>query len=473
MKQKLGSFLTGLAAFRRSFDEIATRTRHENDLALLKAQLIRPIQTHLEIASFQCTIDIELQDPGLRKIFNSIELEIPDISGGTTTFSSANVTETLSELEKSCQRDAAFAARLAYARQEFSDELREIRGKLQGDCKLHEAFRRIFNAHDALDSLRILGSLGSTRVPPSHALIHETDELAALLRATPASASPSQVAIIAPLKSKSAAEVDPDHLIQAIQDGHITADSISVDAIFRIARIDRSLKKELRHGTAILSNSDQCDNYLYTHGLMVQKQWNQVLKGKELDGSHNFHIIDYGCGQGLASALVFDFFNKKLRKLTKKLTLIEPSEAALVRAEVVLHGYCPHAEIAAIHKNFNTMASTDITAAPDYATIHIFSNVLDIDGYDQFSLLNKALGTVRKNRQYILAVSHNRDFDGGAPRIRALHKAFKELALNSAHVFQNDLTSFNTYDSNGKPVPQLSWWCEFQSPTRPIELNAP
>lgn len=213
------------------------------------------------------------------------------------------------------------------------------------------------------------------------------------------------------IPNKQGSSSHPDHLISAIQDGRIAAECISVDAIFQIGRIDRGLKNELRHGTAILATSDQCDNYLYTHGLMVQKQWNHFLKGKALDDSHPYHVIDYGCGQGLASALIFDFFERRLRKLVKKVTLIEPSDAALARATSVLRGYCPQADITAIRKNFTAITPTDVSAPTDCATVHVFSNVLDIGGYDQFSLLNSTLGTVRKNRQYILAV--RRSFPGG------------------------------------------------------------
>lgn len=138
------------------------------------------MRTHLEIASAQCAIDIELQDPALREIFDSIET--PDLSGSTTSFPSANVAEKLQEFEKTCQRDSAFAALLAHTEQELSSELQEIRRKLQANRKLREAFSRIFNASDALDSLKLLGSLKNPTTPPSHTLIHETDQLAALLR---------------------------------------------------------------------------------------------------------------------------------------------------------------------------------------------------------------------------------------------------------------------------------------------------
>jgi ABC-type tungstate transport system substrate-binding protein len=88
MTQKPGSFMSGAAAFSRSVNGRLTLMKHKNALALLKAQLILPIQTYLEIASTQCEIDLELQDPKLREIYGSIELSIP--SELTTTIQPAD-----------------------------------------------------------------------------------------------------------------------------------------------------------------------------------------------------------------------------------------------------------------------------------------------------------------------------------------------------------------------------------------------
>ena len=182
MKKYLSSFLSGVAAIHRFFVEHATRARQQNDLALLRAGLLRPIQMHLDIASSLRAIDVELQDPKLREMYDSIELSSP--SEASTDFSSANVLEMLDEIKKTCLRDGRFAERLAHARQEYSDELREIRRRLQSDLQLRETFRRNFNAHDALDALRILGSLAIPGEPAPHSLIHEADQLAAMFPAS-------------------------------------------------------------------------------------------------------------------------------------------------------------------------------------------------------------------------------------------------------------------------------------------------
>ena len=191
MSQKSGSFMSGVAAFSRSINGRLTLMKHKNALALLKAQLILPIQTQLDIASSRHEIDIQLQDPKLRKTFESIELTLQ--SGLTTTIQPADFAVDLDNVEKEFQRDAAFAALLAHTRQEFSNELRKVRGKLQGNRPLLEAFRmassapdQLIDVHDALCSLNRLGSLSTPAVPPSQALLHETGELTALLQSAPA-----------------------------------------------------------------------------------------------------------------------------------------------------------------------------------------------------------------------------------------------------------------------------------------------
>ena len=52
------------------------------------------------------------------------------------------------------------------------------------------------------------------------------------------------------------------------------------------------------------------------------------------------------------------------------------------------------------------------------------SNVLDIDGFDHFELVRK-LGETR-GIHYFIAVSHDRDFEGGANRLEELYNAIRE-----------------------------------------------
>ena len=60
-------------------------------------------------------------------------------------------------------------------------------------------------------------------------------------------------------------------------------------------------------------------------------------------------IVDYGCGQGLASLCYHDFIKEhySLQKV-KRITLIEPSPLALSRAELLCSCFYPDAEIVAV-----------------------------------------------------------------------------------------------------------------------------
>ncbi len=179
MMKILRSLLSGLAAFRRAFEKTTTRIGHENHVALLKAQLLGPIRTHMEIASVRCEIDVELQDPKLREAYTSIELH--NSSEGMPPFPCVDVAEMLGGIERACRRDSRFPELLAQARQEFSNELRKTRRRLQDDRRFREMFCRIFNARNSLNGLKALGLLEKPGLPPSHDLILETDQLATLL----------------------------------------------------------------------------------------------------------------------------------------------------------------------------------------------------------------------------------------------------------------------------------------------------
>ena len=51
-------------------------------------------------------------------------------------------------------------------------------------------------------------------------------------------------------------------------------------------------------------------------------------------------VVDWGCGQGLATVCFFDYLNQKqLPNKTRKVILIEPSESALNRAKLHVAAY--------------------------------------------------------------------------------------------------------------------------------------
>lgn len=149
----------------------------------------------------------------------------------------------------------------------------------------------------------------------------------------------------------------------------------------------------LDHGTAVLKTEEQCSAYISAYGSMHQAKIYEVLgKIKTTDFQNtDLQIIDWGCGQGLATVCLFDFFNRYNvnLELVKKVVLIEPSEMALGRAKSHVNAYlCSDDRIVTIKKYLDDV-STDEISSNQPVTLHLFSNILDIPSIDLLKLSNK------------------------------------------------------------------------------------
>ena len=95
-------------------------------------------------------------------------------------------------------------------------------------------------------------------------------------------------------------------------------------------------------------------------------------------------VFDWGCGQGIASVcLIQDFRKKGLIRNIKRITLVEPSKAALDRAKVNVMQSCGDVEVVTINKGLPASIKLPFEAIDDYKVvkpiaIHLFSNILDI-----------------------------------------------------------------------------------------------
>jgi len=77
----------------------------------------------------------------------------------------------------------------------------------------------------------------------------------------------------------------------------------------------------------------------------------------------------------------------------KRVTLIEPSEICLKRAALHVSKFCPDAEIITVNKEFDDLEAADIVCDDNIPTLHILSNVLDLEfDLDRFAqLINKQM----------------------------------------------------------------------------------
>ena len=164
-------------------------------------------------------------------------------------------------------------------------------------------------------------------------------------------------------------------------------------------------------------------------------------------------LIDYGCGQGLAGLLLHEL-RPDVFTHAREILLIEPSPAALARAESVYRHLAPRIDLTLLCMGFDELTEKELAASVD--TLHVFSNVLDVPSFDAPALLVKAL---HPGRNVIVAVSPDRDFQGGTPRLvdlqRRVDRGGKEAQWR---VVRNDLTIFPL--DNPKDASAVLWLCE-------------
>lgn len=237
-----------------------------------------------------------------------------------------------------------------------------------------------------------------------------------------------------------------DTLIQAIIDGTINRSNISFDHIRNTASRDLGRKSELGWGKNILDTQEQLAQYLYTYGPMIKSQWGNFLSGICVPGG-NLRIIDYACGQGLACALIFDNLGRPFSDRVSEVTLIEPSTLALARAKAVVTCYGIPA-VVDIPKMLDTLAKEELGPSNSKCTVHLLSNILDISWFDHLALFTKMLETV--GRHCILAVSHDRDFDGGSSRFLDIEKFIRTQPSSKANVMKLTIEKFECV--NGQPA---------------------
>jgi SAM-dependent methyltransferase len=220
-----------------------------------------------------------------------------------------------------------------------------------------------------------------------------------------------------------------DTFLKSVKSGVIRNDNISFNLIRQSCGQDAGVWDELDRGRAILQSNAQLDQYLYSYGPMTRDFWSLLLPEVKLPAGR-LEVVDYGCGQGLAFALLCDAFGSDLRRRIGRVILVEPSKTALQRAAAVAACYTGEIPIKTVNKDFDAVGAEDIQTSDNATTLHIFSNVLDIDSFDYARLAELILN--RQGNHLVLAVSHDRCFNGGTQRIYGFEQSARDVARRSA-----------------------------------------
>lgn len=211
-------------------------------------------------------------------------------------------------------------------------------------------------------------------------------------------------------------------------------------------QVQQDAYDSLERGTAILYNGLQMDAYLHAYGRMHQAKLNYAFKHipNTFLIQNEINIIDYGCGLGIGFMCFADFLRKQgyIQKINT-ITLIEPSKPAIQRAALHCRLFFPKANIITIDKDFDRLSEEDIISQNDRPTLHILSNVLDLDfDFEHFSLLIR--DCLKGYNQFICTSPYFNDFE-------------KDERMK---IFADKLNGDNmVYNLNDKLNPNKDWTC--------------
>lgn len=203
---------------------------------------------------------------------------------------------------------------------------------------------------------------------------------------------------------------------------------------------------ELHHGTGLLETDGALNSYIAAYGDAHKHKIIKAISFLPLfEIREPFEICDWGCGQGIGSiCLIHEIAKRNQLDELRKISLIEPSFAALERAVFNIGQLNPNIVVEAINKglpsesvNFECVREISF----DYPiTIHLFSNILDICGINLKEVADLIVSSGR--RHYVACIGPaNRNED----RINAFCRNFDPEYVDFLQNFRETQFFRDTY----------------------------
>jgi len=186
-----------------------------------------------------------------------------------------------------------------------------------------------------------------------------------------------------------------------------TASNLSFDWIRSIAFDKVGFGTHLENrGVEPLRNEQDLFIYLKSYGNMHYAKMQSAIKKLPLDQINGtIEIIDWGCGQALATITLIEFLQKMDIEIIKpKITLIEPSEITIKRAALHIKSFFPDSQINTVCKYLDDVLIDDVFTNPKSVKIHLFSNILDVELFS-LSKLEALISKSQKGVNYFICVS--------------------------------------------------------------------
>lgn len=193
-------------------------------------------------------------------------------------------------------------------------------------------------------------------------------------------------------------------ILNDVENSFIQIRQISVDK----HRIERDLLvfNSLQRGVKILNEEKQLYAYMHSFGKMHYEKLVtsfKYLPSEFYDNSIN--IIDWGCGQAMATMVYLEYLREKeINQNIKLIKLIEPSEIALKRGALHVKKFEKNAKLITINKDLDSLIGKDLVTNNKHHNLHLFSNIIDIELFSLSQLLENIENNF-KGINYFICVS--------------------------------------------------------------------
>jgi len=230
-----------------------------------------------------------------------------------------------------------------------------------------------------------------------------------------------------------------------------------------IEETPRFNRYSLERGRKILESTEECIQYLVVYGGMHYHKLIAAFQSTQFANiaGRNVEIIDWGSGIATASCILIDYLiGSGIDVNIERITLIEPSIYATdYGCELLVNIFQNNADtneiIRVINKSINDVKCEDIETEPENIKVHLFSNIVDVQGIELNHLYNLAVSCFHETNR-IICTSPKNDHEDRV-RLDEFYKLFSsnwDLKYNretSADIIAEDFR-INTWSFEERPI---------------------
>jgi len=151
----------------------------------------------------------------------------------------------------------------------------------------------------------------------------------------------------------------------------------------------------LQRGVSILTTEDQLLAYMHSYGKMHYAKIKLALsKITNINLAGELEVYDWACGQAIATmALLERVQGENILSSINKITLIEPSIISLKRGTLNVKKFIHSDILCTINETFDSLSLEIFDSNIHYKKVHLFSNILDVDFFSLYDLVNIIKGS--------------------------------------------------------------------------------